>query len=376
MRKWITMLLSFCLLFGMTACSTGKTEASGITEQNSENQMPNEKTEITLAEGSETFANQVAGKSGSNILIAYFTWAENTQVENPDEVDVDATTSASVLLPGNAAQIAAWIQQKAGGDLFPIIVSEPYSSDYDECLDRAANEKAENARPELVNHVDNMDDYDVIFLGFPNWWYTAPMAIFSFIEEYDFSGKTIVPFCTHGTGGLAGSIEDITATLPDSAEILEPIGIYRPDVDSAQPVINEWLEGLGFEDGEKASNMADGERKLRMIADGQEIAITLYNTPAANALYDLLPLELTFEDFNGIEKISYLSEELSTDGEPDGCNPDVGDLCLYAPWGNLSIFYQDFRYSESLIMLGHVDSGMDIVSTMEENTAVVLEKLN
>lgn len=376
MKKWITMLLSFCLLFGMTACSTGKTEASGITEQNSENQMPNEKTEITLAEGSETFANQVAGKSGSNILIAYFTWAENTQVENPDEVDVDATTSASVLLPGNAAQIAAWIQQKAGGDLFPIIVSEPYSSDYDECLDRAANEKAENARPELVNHVDNMDEYDVIFLGYPNWWYTAPMAIFSFIEEYDFSGKTIVPFCTHGTGGLAGSIEDITATLPDSAEILEPIGIYRPDVDSAQPVINEWLEGLGFEDGEKASNMADGERKLRMIVDGQEIAITLYNTPAANALYDLLPLELTFEDFNGIEKISYLSEELSTDGESDGCDPDVGDLCLYAPWGNLSIFYQDFRYSESLIMLGHVDSGMDIVSTMEENTAVVLEKLN
>lgn len=376
MKKWITMLLPFCLLFGMTACSTGKTEASGITEQNSENQMSNEKTEITLAEGSETFANQVAGKSGSNILIAYFTWAENTQVENPDEVDVDATTSASVLLPGNAAQIAAWIQQKAGGDLFPIIVSEPYSSDYDECLDRAANEKAENARPELVNHVDNMDDYDVIFLGFPNWWYTAPMAIFSFIEEYDFSGKTIVPFCTHGTGGLAGSIEDITATLPDSAEILEPIGIYRPDVDSAQPVINEWLEGLGFEDGEKASTMADGERKLRMIVDGQEIAITLYNTPAANALYDLLPFELTFEDFNGIEKISYLSEELSTDGEPDGCDPDVGDLCLYAPWGNLSIFYQDFRYSESLIMLGHVDSGMDIVSTMEENTAVVLEKLN
>ncbi len=211
---------------------------------------------------------------------------------------------------------------------------------------------------------------------FPNWWYTAPMAIFSFIEEYDFSGKTIVPFCTHGTGGLAGSIEDITATLPDSAEILEPIGIYRPDVDSAQPVINEWLEGLGFEDGEKASNMADGERKLRMIVDGQEIAITLYNTPAANALYDLLPLELTFEDFNGIEKISYLSEELPTDGEPDGCDPDVGDLCLYAPWGNLSIFYQDFRYSESLIMLGHVDSGMDIVSSMEENTAVVLEKLN
>lgn len=89
-----------------------------------------------------------------------------------------------------------------------------------------------------------------------------------------------------------------------------------------------------------------------MIVDGQEISITLYDTPAANALYDMLPLDLNFEDFNGIEKISYLSQELPTEGEPDGCDPDIGDLCLYAPWGNLSIFYQDFQYSDSLIMLG------------------------
>ena len=71
-----------------------------------------------------------------------------------------------------------------------------------------------------MNHIDNMDDYDVVFLGFPNWWYTAPMAVFSFIEEYDLSGKTVVPFCAHGTGGLAASVRDITA-----AEVLEPIGV-------------------------------------------------------------------------------------------------------------------------------------------------------
>ena len=109
-----------------------------------------------------------ANQSDSNILIVYFTWAENTKVENTDEVDVYATTSASVLLPGNTVKMAGWIQQKVGGDLFSIVVSEPYSSDYDECLDRAADEKAANARPELVNHIDNMDDYEVVFLGFPN----------------------------------------------------------------------------------------------------------------------------------------------------------------------------------------------------------------
>lgn len=78
------------------------------------------------------------------------------------------------------------------------------------------------------------------------------MAIFTFIEEYDFSGKTIIPFCAHGTGGLAGSVKDIADALPDSAEVLEPIGVYRPDVDSAQPVINEWLDQLGYTEEKQA----------------------------------------------------------------------------------------------------------------------------
>ena len=115
-------------------------------------------------------------------------------------------------------------------------------------------------------------------------------------------------------------------------------------------------------------------RKLQLTIDGQEIDITLYNTPAANALYDLLPLDLTFEDFNGVEKIAYMDHELPTQGEPDGCDPAVGDLCLYAPWGNLSIFYQDFRYSDSLIKLGHIDSGMDIISSLDADFSATLER--
>lgn len=131
------------------------------------------------------------------------------------------------------------------------------------------------------------------------------------------------------------------------------------------------------ESGINVSSEMEGkfmERKLKLTVDGQEISITLYDTPAANALYDMLPLDLTFEDFNGVEKISYLSDELPTEGEPDGCNPNVGDFCLYAPWGNLSIFYKDFRYSNSLIKLGHIDSGIDIISSMNENFSAVLEK--
>ena len=144
------------------------------------------------------------------------------------------------------------------------------------------------------------------------------MAIHSFIEEYDFAGKTVIPFVTHGTGGLASTIRDITAELPDS-EILEPIGVYRPEVDSSKPDVDAWLNSIGFEEKETEQVMENKERKLKIVVEDQEIGITLYDTPAANALYDMLPLELTFEDFNSVEKISYLEQPLTTEGEPDGC---------------------------------------------------------
>lgn len=117
-----------------------------------------------------------------------------------------------------------------------------------------------------------------------------------------------------------------------------------------------------------------GEKKLKLTISGQEFDVTLYDTPAANALYDMLPLELTFEDFNGIEKIAYMDNRLPTEGEPDEFDPDVGDLCLYAPWGNLSIFYKDFRNSNGLVSLGHIDSGMEVIGGMNEDFYATLSK--
>lgn len=260
MRKGIAILLALSMLFCLSACEADKTQASGNNQQNNIQEIFSEKENTETSE--ETF--MPIQPTESKVLIAYFTWADNTDVndkeaavqsalshyksvgDTTDYEKMDATTSASLLPPGNTAQMAEWIQQRIGGDLFSIIVTEPYSSDYEECLDRAADEKAANARPKLAEHIDNIDNYDVIFLGFPNWWYTAPMAVFSFLEEYDLSGKTIVPFCAHGTGGIAGSVKDIIAALPDSAKVLEPIGIYRSEINSAQPMINEWLDNLGF----------------------------------------------------------------------------------------------------------------------------------
>ena len=379
MRKILVCTLISALVLGVTACGTSKSsnvdkemlEAS-VTENTTDTKssITPEETETMKEENNNT------SNSDSNILIAYFTWADNTHVDNSDSIDVDATTSASVLPPGNAAKIADWIKQRVGGDLFSITVKEPYSSDYDECLNRAAEEKAANARPELANHVENMEQYDVIFLGFPNWWYTVPMAIHTFLEEYDLSGKTVIPFCTHGTGGLASTIQDIKKDLPQDVTLLDPIGVYRPDVDSSQDEVNKWLDGMGYTEDYKVQSDEDNNigKTIKLIINDKTYSAQLYNSPAADSLYDMLPLTLTFEDFNGIEKIAYLNDSLNIEGEPDGFQPVKGDLCLYAPWGNLSVFYQDFRYSEQLISLGHIeDSALNEMAGMDEDFVVTIE---
>lgn len=226
MKKIMIYSVLFSLLFSLTGCTQNK-EEDVIQEP------------VNIQDKREV--------DPQNILIAYFTWGDNTVVENPEHVDIDASTSASVLQPGNVAMMAEWIQSEIGGELFSIQVTEPYSSDYDECLDRAAEEKADNARPSLLHLVDDIEKYDTIFIGYPNWWYSTPMAILTFIEENNLSGKNIVLFCSHGTGGLADSVNVIKDALPTNVNLEENvIGVYRNDIKDAQPVIREWLEEIGY----------------------------------------------------------------------------------------------------------------------------------
>lgn len=200
---------------------------------------------MSLILSSVIYGEELQGQN--NILIAYFTWADNTIIANPELVDVDAVTSASVLDPGNVARMASWIQKETGGNMFSIQVIEPYSSDYDECLNRAANEKADSSRPALKAKVENLGNYDTIFLGYPNWWYTAPMAIFSFIEENDLANKKIVLFCSHGTGGVARSVRDIRGALPETAGVEKNVlGIYRDDIPTGEERVKNWLSTIGY----------------------------------------------------------------------------------------------------------------------------------
>jgi flavodoxin len=149
------------------------------------------------------------------------------------------------LKVGNTEVVASMIQKIAGGDLFHIESVTAYPKDYTETTEVAKNELRAKARPKLTGRVENMGAYDVIFLGYPNWWGTMPMPVFTFLESYDFSGKTIVPFCTHEGSGMGHSEQDIAKACPKAA-MLKGIAIHGTGASSAESNVLSWIDELNI----------------------------------------------------------------------------------------------------------------------------------
>lgn len=215
-----------------------------------------------------------------------------------------------------------------------------------------------------------MGDYEVIFLGYPIWWGDAPKIISTFLESYDFDGKTIVPFCTSGSSSIGGSLTEIEA-LASGADWLDG---RRFSGSASRAAVEQWVDGLGLDLTAPAENDPADTMEVTMTVDGQEVSITLLDNPTARSLWEQLPLTLEFEDYNGTEKIAYPPEDLSQEGAPDSYDPDAGDVTVYGPWGNLAIFYEDYGDSAGLIPVGHIDAGLEILSGQDGDFTAALEQ--
>ena len=156
-------------------------------------------------------------ETGGKILIAFFSWS------------------------GNTRGIAQEIQAQTGADLFEITLVQPYSADYNTVLMEAQEDQHNQARPELAEHIPDMEEYDVILLGYPNWWASIPMPIASFLEEYGFAGKTIIPFCSHGGGRFGQSLSAIAKLAPDAA-IGEGLSVHYSGGASLSDDVAAWLQ--------------------------------------------------------------------------------------------------------------------------------------
>lgn len=142
---------------------------------------------------------------------------------------------------GNTEVAAGIIEKLTDAKIFKIEQMQPYSKDYNECIAQAQADQKRDARPELKNYPETLEDYDTIYLGFPNYWGTMPMAVFTFLEHFDFSGKRIRPFCTHEGSGLGNSIKDIQRLCPD-AKIEKGLAIHGGSVERSERDIERWIE--------------------------------------------------------------------------------------------------------------------------------------
>ena len=229
MKRIFVLLTALILVCTLTACGGNETQndsgqPQSIEEENQTGSETSSSTQSTLPDSSVPDGSESVSDGESNVLVAYF--------------------SAT----GNTEKIAQHIQTALGADLFEIVPEVPYTSEdlnysNDDC--RANQEQNDpNARPAIDGNVENMDDYDVVFLGYPIWWGQAPKILCTFLESYNFDGVTIVPFCTSGSSGIGGSLEDLQTLAPDT----------------------QWLDGQRFSGSESESAVASWVESMELLS--------------------------------------------------------------------------------------------------------------
>ncbi len=219
MRKLLAMILVTVLaVMSLTACG------------NAGNEKAKEQTKPESA-------------ADAKVLVAYFTRIGNTDGGFPE--GVDAVTSASLQqtddgLKGNAQMIAEWIADETGGDLFAVESEDLYPADYNATVDKAQEDQSAQTRPALTKQVEDMGQYEKVYLVFPNWWADLPMPVYSFLEEYDLAGKDVVVYVTHEGSGFSGTVDTVKDLEPE-ANVSEGLSIRGGDVADSE---NEVRSGL------------------------------------------------------------------------------------------------------------------------------------
>jgi flavodoxin len=176
-------------------------------------------------------------------LIVYFTMPESGGV---DAVSGSSRQVVNGKVTGNVEFVANCIQKAVGGDLFAIKTVQTYPGAHNQLTEAAQNEQRANARPPLAAHIPNLQNYDTIFIGYPIWWYDLPMPLYSFFDEHNFAGKTIIPFTVHGGSRFSGTVEKIIALEPEAAVSREGLALSRNDLARSERDIIAWLRRLGM----------------------------------------------------------------------------------------------------------------------------------
>ena len=240
LKRLFSIMLAVVVISSMF---TGCGSSSAKNNQTTKNDSAEKSSDINSSSNAVTEAVQ-NNTDNENILIAYFSVPENVATDG-----IDANSGASIVVKnkdvlGNMQYMAMTIQEAIGGELFRIETKEKYPLEHETLVNQAKEEQNEEVRPELATHIENVEQYDMIFLGYPNWWGDMPQPLYTFLEEYDFSGKTIIPFNSHGGGGFSNTIEEIKKLQPNATVKDDGLSISRNDVADSEQEITDWAKGF------------------------------------------------------------------------------------------------------------------------------------
>ncbi|MFQ7270336.1 MAG: flavodoxin [Clostridium sp.] len=234
MRKWSAIFFSILLVLSLSACG----------QADKDNETGNRNSQVSAEKNKN---NTGSTSSNTRVLIAYFTVPEDVKTSDNDAIAGTSIVVKDSEKMGNTEYVAGLVQKTIGGDLFRIETKDAYPLEHDTLVDQAAEEQEKELRPELSNHVENFEQYDTVILGFPNWWGDLPMPVYSFLEEYDFAGKTIIPFVTHGGSGFSATTDTISQLQPDAQVSDNTLSLSREDVADAEDEVKKWAQGLGLQ---------------------------------------------------------------------------------------------------------------------------------
>lgn len=243
MKKALSLFLAFTMAASLTACGSqtaGTPPADGLPAVSTPGSTPAPADQSSESAETPSATPPADGESGG-ILIAYFGVPETGDVDTVANASRVATADGVV---GNCEFIAQAIQEAVGGDLFAIETVQEYPGTHEALLDFAYQELREDARPELSGEIDDLNSYDVIFLGYPNWNADLPMPLYTFLESYDFSGKTIIPFVTHGGSGFSRTISTISSLQPNATVVEDGLSISRGNVANAAQEAMDWASEI------------------------------------------------------------------------------------------------------------------------------------
>lgn len=261
MKKLLLSILMICtLLFSLTAC-TGSTENVSQTKapddviltsaeemvDEKEAEVPDSVSEVSEASEETPLEESTEAPAETAAEEEPETPAEAATEDDSEEAAAETTSKSLVVYfswSGNTENVAKSIQAQTNSDLFEIVPKTPYSDDYNTVVDLAQEEQKNNARPEIADVIENIEQYDVIYVGFPNWWGDMPMILYTFFDTYDLSGKTIAPFCTSGGSGLSNTVNEMKELEPN-ATVTNGLHIGSEASSSPDDAIIQWLNEIG-----------------------------------------------------------------------------------------------------------------------------------